>query len=131
MKEDQNNKDIKKVKKAKKTAIKPSIDDEQIEKYARGNVNISTSNVKSLALKSKLQHTKDSMQEAAISTAATEVLLPADPGFIEMDDSNMKVFKLKQKDILDNVDLNTSKNAFDFQLQNFGPYCINYSRNGR
>lgn len=130
MKEDQQLQQPK-VKKAKKTSLKPTIDEAQIEKYTRGNTEISTENIKSMALKSKLQHTKESMQEAAATTAVTEVLLPTDAGFIEMDDSNMKVFKLKQKDILDNVDLNTSRNAFDFQLHNFGPYCINYSRNGR
>lgn len=130
MKEDLNREEPK-AKKSKKTSLKPNIDEAQIEKYTRGNVHISTQNVKSMALKSKLQHTRESMQEAAETTAATEVLLPTEAGFIELEDKNMKVFKLKQKDILDNVDMNTTRNAFDFQLNNFGPYCINYSRNGR
>ncbi len=129
MKEDQHRDGIK-AKKSKKTSLKPNVDESQIEKYARGSTDISTDNIKSVALKSRLQHSKESMREAAISTEATEILLPAEAGYIELE-NNMKEFKLKQKDISDNVDLNTARSAFDFQLQTFGPYCINYSRNGR
>ena len=58
------------------------------------------------------------------------MLLPAETGFIEMD-GNEKTYKLKQSVLLKEVDLNTAKNAMDLQLTKFGPYRLNYSRNGR
>jgi hypothetical protein len=130
MKEDRKA-EVEKPKKGKKVEFKPKIDDDTFRKFARGSVEVDTHKVKSSAVRNKLEHRSATIKEAAMSTASTEVLLPSDPGFIEMDDSRMKVFKLKQKDISDNIDLNTAKNAFDFQLQTFGPYCVNFSRNGR
>jgi U3 small nucleolar RNA-associated protein 7 len=119
-----------KAKKGKKAEFKPHIDGETFRKFARGNVEIDTK-VKNTALRSKLEHTKSLIEEAALTTAATDVLLPSSPGGIELDDERMKVFKLQQREIVHNVDLNTAKNAFGFQLQNFGPYQVNFTRNGR
>ena len=60
-------------------------------------------------------------------------MLPSEAGFIEIDGDNKreKIFHLKQRDIIQNVDLNSAKNAIDLQLTTFGPYFANYSRNGR
>lgn len=65
-----------------------------------------------------------------ILPTATEVLLPADTGFIRPE-GNEKTYRLKQRDIINEVDMNTAKNAMDFQLTKFGPYNLNYSKNGR
>lgn len=46
-------------------------------------------------------------------------------------DNNVKTFKLKQKEIKQNVDLNTVRNMMNLSLTNFGPYNVTYSRNGR
>ena len=67
---------------------------------------------------------------AHATTLPLQVLLPAETGFIEMDGSE-KSYKLKQAALLKEVDLNTAKNAMDLQLTKFGPYRLNYSRNGR
>jgi U3 small nucleolar RNA-associated protein 7 len=101
-----------------------------INKYTRGSVNFSTKNIKHKGLRKTLEETKDKHIDAATRTAATEILLPSTAGFIEVD-GNEKVFKLKQKEILQNVDLNTAKNSIDLQLTKFGPYNVDYSRNGR
>jgi U3 small nucleolar RNA-associated protein 7 len=106
-----------------------SIDD-AVAKYTRGPINFNTKNVKHKHLRKTMEETKEKIKNAASITAAAEILLPSDAGFIEPE-NNVKVFKLKQKQILQNVDLNTNRNAFDFQLTNFGPYAIDYSRNGR
>ncbi len=101
-----------------------------ISKYTKGSVNFSTKNVKHKGLRKTLEETKDRNINAATLTAATEVLLPSTAGFIEVE-SGEKVFKLKQKEILSNVDLNTAKNSIDLQLTKFGPYNVDYSKNGR
>ncbi len=130
MKDDVKHDGIKVKKSQKDHHMKPIIDGEKFRKFARGNVEIDT-RVKNSALKRKLEHTKSRIAEAVVSTASTEVLLPSVAGGIELEDNRMKVFKLKQQEIVQNVDLNTAKNAFDFQLTNFGPYYVNFSRNGR
>ena len=99
-------------------------------KYGHGDLDFSTKNIEHKALRKTLEGTKKKMKDAATRTATAEVLLTSDPGYIEMD-GIQKVYSLKQKDIVDNVDLNTAKNCLDLQLTNFGPYSINYSSNGR
>jgi U3 small nucleolar RNA-associated protein 7 len=70
------------------------------------------------------------MVDSFPSFLAAEVLLPGETGFIQPD-GNEKTYRLKQRDIITEVDLNTAKNAMDFQLTKFGPYNLDYSRNGR
>eukprot|EP01032_Pedospumella_encystans_P012808 gene12808-14789_t len=120
-------------KSAKKTSIKAAADKKlnaAATKYAHGAMDFSTKEIEHKALRKTLEGTKKKIIDAATRTATTEVLLTSDPGFIEMED-NRKVYSLKQQDIVDNVDLNTAKNSLDLQLTKFGPYSINYSRDGR
>ena len=84
-------------------------------------------------LRKTLQETRKDLEDSAKANTAAEVLLPASRGSIEVEgNSNEKTYRLRQKDIVNKslVDLNSLKNLFDFQLR-FGPYRINYSRNGR
>lgn len=121
------------VKKVAKKSLKAIADkklNDAATKYARGSLDFNTSKIEHKALRKTLEGTKRKIVDAATRTATTEVLLTSDPGYIEMDD-NRKVYSLKQKDIVENVDLNTAKNSLDLQLTNFGPYSVNYSRNGR
>ena len=105
--------------------------DKSALKYSRGALNFSSSKIKHKHLRKTLSETKDQIIHSAARTAATEILLASDAGCIQLEDSTQKVYKLTQTEIRDNVDLNTAKNAFDLQLVNFGPYRVNYSRNGR
>jgi len=104
-----------------------------VVKYARGTVNFQPKSVKFKGLRKTLQENYDATKEAATKTAAVEILRPSDAGFIELskEDSHSKVFKLSQKDIIQHVDINTSKKAIELQLTKFGPYMAQYSRNGR
>jgi U3 small nucleolar RNA-associated protein 7 len=103
---------------------------EAASKYTHGSVDFATKSIEHKALRKTLEGTKKKIVDAATRTATAEVLLTSEPGFIEMEGIR-KVYSLKQKDIIDNVDLNTSKNNLDLQLTNFGPYCVNFSSNGR
>lgn len=42
-----------------------------------------------------------------------------------------KTFKLKQRDIVNAVDVASAQKSFELKLDTFGPYRINYTRNGR
>jgi U3 small nucleolar RNA-associated protein 7 len=100
-------------------------------KYARGALDVKVKTPKSRIAKANSERVKEQIVDAARHTSAAEILLPSDPGGIEMDDKSKRIYKLKHQEIVQNVDINTSRNAFNFQLQEFGPYSVNYSRNGR
>jgi len=42
-----------------------------------------------------------------------------------------KTYKFKQEDIVKNVDISSAQKHFDLKFDQFGPYSLNYSRNGR
>jgi U3 small nucleolar RNA-associated protein 7 len=42
-----------------------------------------------------------------------------------------KTYKFTQNQLSENVDLNTAKKIFNLDLPDFGPYRMNYTRNGR
>lgn len=115
------------------------IEEPVLEKYARGSVKFNTEKVKYKALRLTLQAEQERVTKAAEQTAAVEILLPGQKGYIakvapESEETEYvapPVYSLKQSDMKRLVDLNTAKNQFDLQLHNFGPYFVNYSRNGR
>jgi hypothetical protein len=104
--------------------------EKNVTKYAKGNLKFKPSEGKYKGLRKTLQETQEKILDAATRTAATEVLLPQSAGFMRAE-GNERTFKLKQSEMLHEVDLNTAKNAMDLQLTKFGPYRVNYSRNGR
>jgi U3 small nucleolar RNA-associated protein 7 len=101
-----------------------------VEKYAHGSVNFGTKKDAPKKLRRTLEETKQRIVEAATAAGNAEVLLQGDAGFIEMD-NGVKTFKLKQNELKNHVDSNTARNIMDLRLTNFGPYRVNYSRNGR
>jgi U3 small nucleolar RNA-associated protein 7 len=104
--------------------------DRNVTKYAKGALKFRPKEQKYKGLRKKLQETTERIVDAAVRTAETEVLLPSHAGFIRPE-GNEKTYKLKQQEIVQEVDLNTAKNAMDLHLTKFGPYRINYSKNGR
>eukprot|EP01031_Cornospumella_fuschlensis_P039383 gene39383-47939_t len=106
---------------------------QKVKKYSRGKIpDVShIPNTKGLNLRNALHSNAEAIKESAVKAAEVEVLLPAERGCIELDEPHMRTFKLKQTDIINNVDLNTAQKAFDLHLTTFGPYCVNYTRNGR
>ncbi len=48
--------------------------------------------------------------------------------FLEKDEENEKI---TQHDIIENVDLFSAQKYFELNLDKFGPYRLNYTRNGR
>lgn len=102
-----------------------------VGKYDRGALDIKVKAPRSKLAKEKTERAKTQILDAATRTSATEILLPSSAGEIELEDPTQKIYKLKHREVVQNVDLNTARNAFNFQLQEFGPYFVDYSRNGR
>lgn len=108
------------------------IDQSVIEKYAHGSTDFNIKKMKYKSLKMTMRAEQERVVESAEQTAITEVLLPSTEGSIQVSsDFKQKIYKLKQDDISQQVDLNTASNRFDLQLHDFGPYKVDYSRNGR
>jgi U3 small nucleolar RNA-associated protein 7 len=105
-------------------------DNPAIQKYSHGPVQFKASRHGPRKLLASLQDTRKTILESAQAAGDAEVLLPAESGYIEMD-NEVKTYKLTQKELRQNVDLNTARNIMNLSLTNFGPYNVSYNRNGR
>lgn len=108
-----------------------TIVDEAAVKYSRGPLTVNTRKLPHKRLRKTIQEEQEVIINSAARNASTEILLTQDAGFIEAESHAEKVYKLTQRDIVEQVDMNSAKNVFDLQLTTFGPYRVNYSRNGR
>lgn len=110
-----------------------SYDREGTSKYERGSSNSRKRSKysKDKKLNAKLKHIDQQYKEALRSAAGTDLLLQEEAGFLEADGPMEKTFKFKQDEIVEAVDVNTANKKFELKLPEFGPYQIDYSRNGR
>ncbi|KAM4640882.1 WD repeat-containing protein 46 [Discoglossus pictus] len=75
--------------------------------------------------------TQEQQVEAAVGQAARhDILLPEEEGFLEGEDGQ-DTSTITQEDIVEAVDITSGSKHFNLFLNQFGPYRINYSRNGR
>ncbi|KAI5965478.1 utp7 [Candida theae] len=82
-------------------------------------------------LNSKLQRIDNQYKDALKSAAGTDYLLQEETGFLEAETPMEKTFKFKQDEIVKAVDSSTANKKFELKLPEFGPYQIDFSRNGR
>lgn len=94
------------------------------------NVSKAKKRTKDKKLRTGLRRIDDQYKDAVSSAAATEYLLPESAGFLETENEMEKTFKVRQSDIRDSVDVTTANKALDLSLKEFGPYSVNFSRNG-
>ncbi|SJM85748.1 probable U3 small nucleolar RNA-associated protein 7 [Zygosaccharomyces bailii] len=101
-------------------------------KFERPTNNVSKTHRRSKdkKLRAGLKKIDDQYKDAVSSAAATQYLLPESAGFLEAEDEMEKTFKVKQSEIKDNVDIATANKALDLSLKEFGPYSVNFTRNG-
>jgi len=80
----------------------------------------------------KLAQKRENDRKSAHETAArTEILLGDDAGFIEPDSDDEFTGRVTQTQIKKSVDVESAEKGFDLNLPQFGPYTIDYTRNGR
>lgn len=97
-------------------------------KYERGNKKKLYS--KDKKINAGLKKIDSQYKEAVRSAAGTDLLLQEDHGFLEAEGME-KTFKFQQKDIKNVVDEATVKKSFKLSLPDYGPYQIDYTRNGK
>lgn len=64
-------------------------------------------------------------------TVASEMLLQEEAGFLEREEGDVDTYKVLQREIRDAVDISSAAKSFDLSLHQFGPYVLDYTRNGR
>ncbi|OCT66161.1 WD repeat domain 46 S homeolog isoform X1 [Xenopus laevis] len=78
----------------------------------------------------RLNNQENDVQTALGQAARHDVLLPEEEGFLEGDE-NQDTCTITQEDIAEVVDITSGSKHFNLNLNQFGPYRINYTRNGR
>ncbi|OLL25722.1 putative U3 small nucleolar RNA-associated protein 7 [Neolecta irregularis DAH-3] len=101
----------------------------RLARYQRGE-KVKIRRIKDKKLKSNLKLLEERYRDAASSAVNAEILLQEDPGVLEAEGME-KTWKLTQDQIVKEVDVTTARKRFDLSLSQFGPYAIDYTRNGR
>eukprot|EP00794_Sanderia_malayensis_P016154 gene16154-17777_t len=105
------------------------LDQEVVQKYRRGK-SINVKNIKNKKLKSKLKNYEANFSKAAKQAARAELLLPEETGYLEAEGLE-KTYKFSQREISKSVGIASAAKSFELKLDTFGPYRINYTKNGR
>ncbi|KAK6018804.1 hypothetical protein OSTOST_15582, partial [Ostertagia ostertagi] len=98
------------------------IDASRVAKHDTGVSALNPENMRSVFHKEKFAMRKRKLLERSEKTARAELLNREEEGFIEGDDGE-PTYLIRQKEIADAY--------FELHLDNFGPYRISYTDNGR
>ncbi|KAG5460374.1 MAG: WD40-repeat-containing domain protein [Olpidium bornovanus] len=101
----------------------------RLPKYARGQGN-STKKVTDKKLKANLNKAEVRFDDAAKRAARAEVLLTEEAGFLEAEGME-RTYKFTQKQLSEHLDVGTKKKLLNLRLDTFGPYNLDFTRNGR
>jgi U3 small nucleolar RNA-associated protein 7 len=102
----------------------------KIEKYLRESSSIPIKKIQDKKLKSYLKTFHSKAKSAATDTLHSELLMTENAGFLIADQME-NTWKVKQCQLNSHVDINTARKMFDLRLEDFGPYSLDYTTNGR
>lgn len=111
----------------KKSDEGPDLD--QLKKYIRGE-EIQSKGIQTKFFKEKLQHEEEKVKYTVTQSARAEILLNEDAGYLVPDEGDETV-EYTQDEIVKHVDLVSASKKFNLVLDQFGPYQIDYTKNGR
>lgn len=100
------------------------------KKYGRGKAP-SMKNIRDKKLRSNLKLQEEKHKNAMLQAKDAEILLEHEAGFLEPEGELEKTYKVRQDEIKESVGLETAKKGFELRLNDFGPYRMDYTRNGR
>ncbi|XP_053577859.1 WD repeat-containing protein 46 [Bombina bombina] len=102
----------------------------QLSRYERTRkATVSSKQVPS-QLRNHLKTKEKEVDTAQGQAARHDMLLPEEEGFLEGEEGQ-DTSTITQEDIAQAVDITSAAKHFNLHLNQFGPYRINYSRNGR
>ncbi|CEM02401.1 unnamed protein product [Vitrella brassicaformis CCMP3155] len=103
---------------------------ENAPKYRRHQQLQGVKRVSDKKLRSELRLQQRLDEEGVKRLAASEILLPSTPGYLEAEGPLERTYKFSQQDIEANLDVGSRQKLFDLRLS-YGPYTMDFARNGR
>ncbi|PUU81458.1 WD40-repeat-containing domain protein [Tuber borchii] len=100
-----------------------------LERYGRGQ-SIPVRSARDKKLRTNLKKIEHRYKDAALRAKDAELLLGEEKGYVEAEGME-RTYKLKQADLRKAVDVATAQKGFELKLPTFGPYFMDYTRNGR
>eukprot|EP01132_Coremiostelium_polycephalum_P004094 gene4094-5122_t len=100
-----------------------------VKKYLKGG-GVVTKGIKNPVLKSRVKKVNELKKQAAKAAYHSEILLQNESGFIVPDEGE-KTYEITQRQIVENVDIQSAAKVFDLNLQPNGPYTFDYTKEGR
>lgn len=100
-----------------------------VQQYGRGD-KIIVKNIKDKKLRGNLKRLEYKFKAAATNAKDAEMLLGEERGYLEAEGME-RTYKFSQKELVKAVDVSTAQKGFDLKLPLFGPYSMDYTRNGR
>ncbi|KAF1991448.1 U3 small nucleolar RNA-associated protein 7 [Aulographum hederae CBS 113979] len=99
------------------------------KQYGRG-ARVAVKSIKDKKQRGNLQRLEEKYKNAALRAKESEILLEHEAGFLEAESALERTYKVRQRDIKENVGVQTARKGFELRLER-GPYRCDYSRNGR
>ncbi|RZF45355.1 hypothetical protein LSTR_LSTR002798 [Laodelphax striatellus] len=103
---------------------------EKLEVYSRGAGLSDVSQVRTKLNQQKVKNKENTLLWASELAARTEILLTEESGCLEAEDGEV-TRQYTQKSIVDNVDITSATKSFELDLRQYGPYRLDFTRNGR
>ncbi|KAH9220768.1 putative U3 small nucleolar RNA-associated protein 7 [Leptodontidium sp. 2 PMI_412] len=100
------------------------------KQYGRGK-KIPLKGIKDKKLRANLKAQESKYQTAILRAKEAEILHENTEGFLEPENELERTYKVKQRDIVKEVPIETAKKGFELKLDALGPYVCDYTRNGR
>ncbi|KAI4100451.1 MAG: hypothetical protein L6R37_005486 [Teloschistes peruensis] len=98
--------------------------------YGRGK-KVATKSIRDKKLKSNLKSLEGKYQDATLKAKDAEILLENESGFLEPEGELERTYKVRQDELKQELAIETIRKSFEFDLEDFGPYTADYTRNGR
>ena len=100
------------------------------QKFVKGTA-VNPSKIADRKTKAHVRYAEALADQAATGAALHEKwLLPSTPGVMEAEGME-RTYRFKQEEIAGAVDVNAARKAFDLTLPHLGPYCVDFTPNGR
>ncbi|CAG0908766.1 unnamed protein product, partial [Cyprideis torosa] len=106
------------------------VPEEKLKKHRRGEPLSDASSVISKKRRRKVLREEERVEWATEQTARAELLLTEEAGLLVADPGE-ETCEISQREIAESVDILSATKHFDLDLYRFGPYRMDYSRDGR
>ncbi|CAJ0931275.1 unnamed protein product, partial [Mesorhabditis belari] len=106
------------------------ISDAAVKRHDAGIKDFDPEQMRTQLAKKRAEKTKRKYEDRVTATARAEILNEETSGFLETENGNL-TRNVTQREIVESVDLASATKHFDLHLEQFGPYHIDYTDNGR